>query len=173
MKLKRNILAGAVALGLAGCAVAYAQGVMQYLNGSGQPTAVTTTTGQGLPIQGSITASVPGTVTVTGSVNISGEGTSPTSTTASGYVVSGSPVSFFMTQGTTAGFLAILGASSVPTSGAAITPLACIAVAANTTFISHPTYGYVYYTGSGYTMLDTTSCSTYTPATPLSMGTGL
>ena len=173
MKLKRSILAGAVVLGLAGCAVAYAQGVMQYLNGSGQPQAVTTTYGQGMPIQGSITASIPGTVNVALSGNGPGSGVTPVSVTTSGYVVPGAANSFFMTQGTTAGYLALIAAGAIPSSGASISPIACVAVPVNTTFhVSQPA-GYQYYNPSGITMLDTTSCSTYTPTTPLSMGTGL
>lgn len=74
---------------------------------------------------------------------------------------------FSFTQGTTAGFLALLNAATGPAGGAAISPVECIPVAAN---------GYIArrqdvpdrYT-NGFVLVSTSSCTTFTPVTPVLM----
>lgn len=157
MKLKRSILAGAVALGLALGGVAYAQ-VMQYLNGSGQPTAVTSSN------------PLPSSVVGTATVALNAQGQFPTTTTTSALSFS-IGLGIYITQGTTAGFLVLISGMTIPGSGSAIVPVMCLPVAANGYAAFSSPAGYTLYNnGTGMTLLDSTSCTTYTPTTPIVMG---
>jgi hypothetical protein len=74
---------------------------------------------------------------------------------------------FSFTQGATAGFLAILDATVIPAASAAITPVECIPVAANTGLRARHDIPDRYATG--IVALSTSSCTTYTAVTPILM----
>jgi hypothetical protein len=99
-----------------------------------------------------------------------GNGIVPVAPTASAFTykaAAGNLFGFSFTQGTTAGFFAILNLAAAPSSGAAISPLECIPVAASAYVARRQDIPDRYSTG--ITIVSTSSCSTYTPVTPVLM----
>lgn len=127
------------------------QAVTSYINGSGA-------------VQ-SVTPSFP--LPMTGTVTASEQFLAPSSSTASGVVLNSSLSGFAATQGSTAGFIAILEQGTVPSSSASISPVLCYSLAANASFTFIMPSRTTWFYGGNWTAVDTSSCSTYTPLTPL------
>lgn len=74
---------------------------------------------------------------------------------------------YSLTQGATAGFFAFIDAVAAPTAGAAIAPIECVAIAANSYVRARQDIGDRY--ANGIQIVSTSSCTTYTAVTPVQM----
>ncbi|TXN32548.1 hypothetical protein FV232_00880 [Methylobacterium sp. WL30] len=124
-------------------------------------------------------------LTTAGGLRVDGSGVTqpallrPTADTASGITPAGASAStayavksgstnlygYSITMSSTAGFLALLNSGSAPASGATIGPLECIPVAAAGYAVRRQDIPDRY--PAGLTVVITSSCTTYTPVTPV------
>ena len=95
----------------------------------------------------------------------------PAVTTATGNTFKASPANLYgwdFTQGAAGGFFVFLNTSTVPASGATLSPIKCVAAAANQYVGRNNTDVPERYT-TGLTVVSSTVCGTYTPNTPALM----
>jgi hypothetical protein len=122
-------------------------------------------------VNGRLFALLPTGSTITPLPNTSGSvSVTPVTTTGSslvGKASGGNLYGYHATFSATAGYVAILNAATAPAAGAAISPIECTPIAANSSYRTRQDFPDRYPTG--VVLLATSSCTTYTAVTPVLM----